>query len=296
MTKILLLFLLYSVVVAIMKKRAAKQAAENGDDGEDGDELEMKPAPAPPQKEKGRKTIDLGPDRSYKEAGAKAPDAKAQKVRGRSVTTESEETDRDEHRRSQRGSTDWEADEHAPSPFRKSNPAKAANNPPSQSEAPTPAKKAGREVLEILARELGLPIPTEPTPPSRPAPAKYKPPVIPEVESAAAKKPARPTISDEVRNSNWDGKRAKDKSAIAAKAKADDPYARQGFASNGGTAKYASRLSAESLREPGDVANAIVMQSLLGEPPGMRYWKQRLHPKSVSPLDAKLENKSEPQP
>jgi hypothetical protein len=279
MTKLFLLFLLYSVVVAIMKKRAAKKAAENGGDETEESEIELVPSPTPKQvsKEVGRKSIDLGPDRSYKEAGSRAPEAKSQKVSGKSLTTESEETDRDEHRRSQRESIDWDSGEHAPKPVQKSNPAKTANKP-SQPVEPSAAKKAGREVLDMLARELGLPLPNDPAP-TQNAP-KYKPPIIPEVETVS-KKPTRQSTSDEIRNSNWDGKRNREKSALSGKAKSDDPYARQGNASSS-PSTFASKVSAESLREPSDVAHAMVMQSLLGEPPGMRLWKQRLHSRPKS--------------
>jgi|GEM_PF-5935867 len=224
MTKIIFLIILAQVVFGIYRQRAARKAAEAEAQAENG---EVIPA-------------DNRQDRDQ--------------IGQRRRESENIRDSHDEHHRTQRARPDWEAGEHQPSPLRQ--PRRPDKRSQAPSKTPSKAKSLGRDLLEQLAKELGLPMAEEKeSPPSRPnaPPQPARPhPALPGTAKKAAKGPERP--------------REKSPDALRKPSPILEPLSH--------AVAPPAAIPLPMISKPEDVASAIVLQAILGEAPGLKSWKR----------------------
>lgn len=259
MTKLILLFIAYSVVMAILKKRAEKkareQAAANGGAVDDDiDDIEYE-AEAPPEQSRTR----------------------VMKGRPFLMSGEAAETSEDRNER-----PDPDRGERGPVKFERAKPevyqpeklsSKSSENLPTE-KSETPARSSsnrGQAILDQLAKELGLPIPNDGYPqPSTPAPAPQpRPKPQPEVRPTAVTQPA-PKVAPPKAQEPWQTRTPAAKTQAPA-----SPVYRSAD----------SHIQRPNLTRPDDVASALVLQAIFSEPPGLRYLRGHAarRPRAVSP-------------
>jgi cbb3-type cytochrome oxidase subunit 3 len=258
MTKLILLFIAYSVVMAIIKKRAEKkareQAAANGELPEDDDREDIEPEiEAPP--EKSRTRVMKG--KPFLMSGEAAENDELRRERP--------EADRREHERVTHDKPQWEkykAERHQPEKAERAEKAQSA-----EKARPEPAKAAnrGQSILDQLAKELGLPSPSgeQPVPsapPRKRQDTEYKP-----TAAEGGKPTARPTATRDNEARKWVSAGT---SGSSSNSSANAPVATVQT-----LAPLSSRFTNPPLSRPDDMASAMVVQAILGEAPGLRYWR-----------------------
>lgn len=247
MTKLILLFIAYSVVMAILKKRAEKkareQAAANGGAVEDDfDDIEYE-AEAPP--EHSRTRVMKG--RPFL-------------MSGEAAETSEDRNERPDPDRGERGPTKFEKQAREQSVPEKAKPEKysAERHQPERMETkPQSASNRGQSILDQLAKELGLPTPTETSPqPSAPAPQPRPRPQT-EVRPAPVAQPATKVAIPHGQDP-WASRTALGRPAAAVSSSQQ---------------RLETSINKPNLARPDDMASAMVVQAILSEAPGLRYWR-----------------------
>lgn len=273
MNTLIVLIIIGQVVYTLWRKRAAQQAEQEAD--LPGEEM---PAAEHP---KASRTQTSGQVRGATPAyRAEAPEAKAQSMRGKPFVPGSEAEVHEEHSRTRRDLPNGDRGEHEASPFSRPKPkapdAPRSAPPASASPSRNPGKGLGKDLLDQLAKELGLPAPDEilNRPPSRPTPAKPAP------ANAAAKAPEKGRPKEAVYSERNYAERT-----YTERSGRDDnrrrPIATQAAVSASAASSKPLDLPPLALARPEDVAAGMVLQSILGEAPGLRLWQQsrRARPK-----------------
>ncbi len=263
MNTLIVLIIIGQVVYTLWRKRAAQKAEQEADFPEG--EI---PAAEHPKASRTQTSGQVrGATPTYR---AEAPEAKAQTQRSKPFIPGNEAEVHEEHSRTRRNTPDWDRDTHGESPFSKPKATSVEKGTPGASSSPVqkPAKGLGRDLLDQLAKELGLPAPDEIIErQSRPAPAKSSP-AKPETK-APEKGRAKEAVYAE---------RNYSERTYAERSGRDDirrrPTATQAAVSASAASSMPLALPPLALMRPEDVAAGIVVQSILSEAPGLRLWQQ----------------------